>query len=205
MPDSLHQIDYAPSTGRPSWWNRRTTFIVILAVAAVLSGIIVVPRVVTRAVLLQRQSELARSGAEGRSVTVRELRGAGIDTFSDTPVYAGLRQARDEAELRLVVVGVGQGAMQGQVFERATWMRNTSMLTAIALAPPVPVRKPEAFMLGYDDPENPSRFVIPVVDITDEGPSDTLLGYIVGHLLHDESLRLDWEPLDPEPTTRVAR
>ena len=71
MPDHpIHQIDYAPSTARPAWWNRRTAFFVVLVVTAMLSGIVVVPRVLEKSRHLAHQDRLVDGGEAGRAAVL---------------------------------------------------------------------------------------------------------------------------------------
>lgn len=212
MPDPIHQIDYAPPTGRPAWWNRRTAFFVVLVIAAIVSGLIVVPRILTRAELLKAQADLIQAGERGDPIYAREFNkaGIGIAAFDRLAFYIGQRSAGDEGNERLVVVGSdsrGRG-LSWQVFALANWTSQPELLSSgVALPPSLflqsdynPVRE---FGPGSNDPSLSSRFTIPVRQY-DGASSSRVAGHIVGHLLPDDTVTLDWQPLNPTtaPSTK---
>lgn len=196
MPDPIHQIDYAPPRRQPSWWNRRTAFFVVLAVAAIVSGVIVVPRVVTRALLLDTQAEIARSGIDGSHVGAATLQDLWSEGGLPGPgggfAYAGLREASGTSDERLIVVTSVAGGIVVHVIEPATWVSQPISLQTLMLSPAMPQVPAVAVHVGRNDPLTRSRFTIPVTD------AEKPIGHIVGHLLPDDSVTLDWEPISPQ-------
>ena len=198
MADEVHQIDYAPPTGRPTWWSRRTLFVVVLAVAAGLSTVIVAPRVLERGRLLSQQDRLALAGETGKPLTDPDSRlNQTRIVDSGGYLYTGIRRATPDSEPRLLVVNRDDRGTIVLVDKPATWTSLRESLTARLVNPPVPWHLSPDVLFGKNDPTNPSRFTIPVHGKNEgtDAPGE-LLGHIVGHLLPNDTIRLDWEPME---------
>ena len=85
----------------------------------------------------------------------------------------------------------------------ATWTSPRESLTAEMKSPPAPWSLSLRVLAGRNDPDNPARFQVPIhrPGVEKDEPGE-LVGHIVGHLLPDDTVRLDWKPLAAVPATQ---
>ena len=237
MSEATPIIDYAPPRRLPAWATRRNAMLATIIVASALAAMIVLPRVIHRARLLQQQHDCLAFLAPPSERAVKanmlsvfpsgrvqgnlvnearpeffsepsrpRMTGPARAQFANFLGYAtsgavlgdvafmhGRSTASDE---RLVVVEVRDGLGRPEnvtfacrVFALAGWTTQSHELVTSTLsfgAWPFDASAGFHILPGRPDPEDASRFTVDLLSPRGERAT------VVGHLLADDRVRLDF-------------
>lgn len=217
MTDARLHIEDAPARSRPAWLTGRTACLFALAIAAVLAGWVVGPRVVERGQLVGVQHALLEYRPDDEAVVAVANGFCGVfetdrypelESYSRAALPATIHNAafvggRDAGRgERLVSVqadpvvpvagGTPELSLRAWVVEPGGWIRAARVLTQTAVGPnalpvPPPTGRTVAVIAGNRHANDPSAFSL---NLLFEGGHANLS--INASLMPDDTIRFDW-------------